>query len=133
MATRNRKRGACSCGQTDRPAATKPDPIQQAANKRLPKLPKSVETTLGPVLVREIPDLRDEKNEPIFGRWRPEEREIHVCEMPSMAARWITFYHERVHQVLEDAGAKPSDEADEERICDAIGTALVVDMLRGRK
>jgi len=115
------------CGSVARDeSASKP---MGSSGIRLPPLPAKIATTIGPVPVRVVKDLRDENKDPIFGRWLPEERIIEVCEMPSLVTRWTTLMHERIHQILEDAGAKPTDPDTEERVCDAVATALVVELM----
>lgn len=64
-----------------------------------------------------------------FGKFNWETRTITLDAGLSRDAARYTFGHERCHQVLMDAGARPGVEADEERVCDALALAMVADML----
>lgn len=103
------------------------------ADDSLPPIPECVYSALGAVPVLLKPDLVTSDGETAFGLWLPETRTIELRVGLHPAALWQALLHERVHQILWDAGAMPRDDEEEERICDAIATALVSDMLRGKR
>jgi len=94
-----------------------------------PAIPSTVYSALGPVPVTIVADLVDGDGEALMGLWLPESRTIQLRAGMNPIATFATLLHERVHQILWDSGAKPLDEDEEERICDAISTALVAEMI----
>jgi hypothetical protein len=99
--------------------------------KKLPKrLPASLPSALGPVPVVVVPDLKDEKSEPVFGMFHRKDRRIEINADLSLASMWQTLYHEWAHLVLSDSGHHFTlTEKAEESLCDALGTARVMEMM----
>jgi len=98
--------------------------------KRLPPIPKTIPSQLGPVPVIMVKDLKTAKGEDALGLWCAEERCIKLRIGMHAAVAWATLEHERVHLICWDAGVGLS-EAAEERVADAISSARVAQMLSG--
>lgn len=98
------------------------------ATKRLPPIPKTVASQLGPVTIEWVKDLKARDGDDALGLWCPEDRTIKLRVGLHLAAAWATLEHERVHQICWDAGVGIGDEA-EERVADAISSARVAQML----
>jgi hypothetical protein len=96
----------------------------------LPPIPESIDTAMGPVSVVMVENLTTKEGDYALGLWWPENRCIKLCAGLSLVTAWATLEHERVHQILWDAGTALVP-AIEERVCDAIATARVAAMLRG--
>lgn len=96
--------------------------------KTLPALPEAVHSALGPVPVELVADLKAKDGDDCLGLWLPVPRVIKICDGMAPVTAWVTLVHERIHQILWDAGV-PIDGKQEESVCDAIGTALVAEML----
>jgi hypothetical protein len=96
------------------------------AAKKLPPIPKTVWSQLGPIAVVFVDDL--EAASEAYGCWSPEIRTIKLSPRPCLAMQWATFYHECVHAWLWDAGTNLNEDV-EERVADAIGSALTAAML----
>jgi hypothetical protein len=95
--------------------------------KHLPSLPRAVWSALGPIPVRVVKDLQMD-GKPCMGIYDPAARLIQIREGMDAIAALQTCAHEWVHSVLSDAGVSLS-EADEERVADSVGTAIVADLL----
>lgn len=93
------------------------------------EVPRSVHSPLGPLPVVFVLGLKTRDNEPALGLWVPEERCIKLCAGVHPLTQLVTLYHERIHQILWDAGVGINDEDIEERVCDAISSALVAELL----
>lgn len=96
--------------------------------KKLPPIPKTVHSLLGPVPVKIVADLRDPQGRQLFGKWDSEKREISLDDKMCLTTAWSTLWHERVHVMLSDAGVrlKPNKAED---VCNAVALALTADML----
>lgn len=103
--------------------------MKTARQNKLPPLPKTVPSPLGPVPVILVPRLQSENGQGLFGAWSPVTREIEIAPDCSLQTQWATLWHERIHQILFDAGVRGHSQELEERLCDVISTALVHDML----
>jgi hypothetical protein len=95
----------------------------------LPPIPSSVSSVLGPVAVTVVDGLLDDDGEVLLGRWLPEERRIELRAGMHPTTMLVTLWHEKIHLYLWDSGAKPMDDSEEERICDALSVALVAEMM----
>jgi hypothetical protein len=92
-------------------------------------LPRSVWSALGPVRVAMVKNLRTKKKKkPLMGLWRPMDRTIYIRTDMHPKATLATLFHEWIHVVLWDAGVSLSKD-DEERVCDALSSGLVADLL----
>lgn len=96
--------------------------------KTLPALPDAVHSALGPVTVEIVPGLKAKDGEECLGLWQPEPRLIQINAGMNPITAWVTLIHERLHQIMWDAGV-PISGKQEEAVCDAIGTALVAEMI----
>jgi hypothetical protein len=92
-----------------------------------PALPASVPSVLGPVRVEVLPDPSFDGVK-VLGSWNSYRRVIQIRAGLHPATAWQTLRHERCHMELWDAGVVIGDEALEDRICDAMGTADVREM-----
>ncbi len=92
-------------------------------------VPPSVFSVLGPVPVIIVDDLVDDHGDPLLGHFLPEERRIEIKAGMSEQATRSTLMHEKLHVWMWDAGTKPIDDDEEERICDSIGAMLVAETL----
>lgn len=97
--------------------------------KKLPAIPKAVGSQLGPVPVVWAKDLKAPDGDDALGLWCPEERVIKLRLGMHRTTAWATLKHEAVHCWLWDAGVGLTSDV-EERVADAISTALVAEMLR---
>jgi hypothetical protein len=88
-------------------------------------------SALGPIEVRVVEGLKDEKGTPIMGCWDPAARLICVRAGMDPTASVQCVAHEWVHSILSDAGTHLPD-VDEERVADAVATAIVADLLAHR-
>lgn len=96
------------------------------AAKKLPPIPKTVWSQLGPIRVVLVETL--ESSDEAYGMWCPKERVIKLSSTMQPLMTWATLKHECVHAWLWDAGTNlPVDV--EERVADAISTALTAVML----
>jgi hypothetical protein len=96
---------------------------------KLPRLPSSVFSLLGPVPVL-VMDLSTEEggNETLLGIWNAARRDIRVRPLMAPVTALHTLYHEQTHCWLWDAGVRLTSEQ-EEAVCDAIATARVAELL----
>jgi hypothetical protein len=97
------------------------------ATKKLPPIPKTVWSQLGPVDIVFCSDLKARDGDEALGLWCPEERCIKLRTGMHLATAWATLEHERVHLICWDSGVGLSEDA-EERIADAIGASRVAQM-----
>lgn len=97
------------------------------------KIPSSVHSALGPVPVEFVPNLKDQKGVDCLGTWNYNDRKLRLRpEQPAVVA-WQTFFHEKVHMWLNDAGVTGFlSEKQEEAVCDALSTAMLAEMLNTR-
>lgn len=96
--------------------------------KRIPKLPKTVPTPLGPVaVVRATKAELTADGSAAYGDWEWHERRIRVWDgLRGWTARQV-FWHEWAHVVLSDAGvASEMPTVVLEMVCDALANALVL-------
>ena len=71
-------------------------------------IPKHMPTILGDVPVRLVKKLKDKKGTPLMGHWKMKDREICLCDGINSAAMRQALWHEWLHAVLIDAGARAS-------------------------
>lgn len=90
---------------------------------RLPPLPSSVYSILGPVPVQLVPDLKDSEGSELLGKWCPDEWCIKLLSTAVPLTQWVTLYHEWLHVAAWDAGIGLKEEQ-EERVCDALSSFL---------
>lgn len=95
---------------------------------KLPPIPKSIPSIVGPVPVALVNELRDKKGDPCFGIFRSTERDVRLDADSSSTTAWLTYWHEWAHVIFWDAWVKLNKDA-EERVCDALATARVREML----
>ena len=98
--------------------------------KKLPRLPTTLPTVLGPIPVERVTGLRDSHDKACLGICRFTERDVRIESAVARTAAWHTFWHEWTHMTLWDAGLE-LDEATTERLCDAFALARVREMLDG--
>jgi hypothetical protein len=92
--------------------------------RKLPPLPTSVYSTLGPVPVVFVDTFRGDTSDSITdGKWCPDERCIKLRANVALITQWVTLYHEWLHVAAWDAGIG-LDEEREERVCDALSSFL---------
>lgn len=96
--------------------------------KKLPRIPKTASSLLGPVKVEIVEGLKNKKDEELLGQWRCEQRDIRLTKGLSPIVAWQTFWHEWVHSVFFDAGVQLSEKK-AEAVCDAIALARTREML----
>lgn len=96
--------------------------------KKLPALPKSINSQLGPIPVRLVPDLKAKDGDACLGLWEGVERVISIHAGAPRAVQWQALFHEQVHQVLWDSGLRVG-EAVEEQVADLIASARVSELL----
>ena len=95
---------------------------------KLPKLPTTIPSVLGPVPVARVVELREkESGKSCLGLWRSAEREVEILTPVSLPTAWHTYWHEWMHIALYDAGVELGEA--EERVCDVIASARVREML----
>ncbi len=94
---------------------------------KLPPLPTTIPSVLGPVAVSMHDNLRDANGSACLGIWNPSERRVRLESNAALLAQWHTYWHEHAHVTFWDAGLKVGKK--EERICDALATARVREML----
>jgi hypothetical protein len=87
-----------------------------------PPLPRTVQGLAGRIAVRQ-PWRVDPEIPDIVGYWHSRERRIDVDRRLSRGVKWQVGFHEFVHSAIADAGI-PLDHELEERVCDAVGSAL---------
>jgi hypothetical protein len=97
-----------------------------ARRRELPPLPEVMGAPLGPITVAVVDDLRDGEDV-LFGLWEPDARRISVRSGLASELAWQTLLHEHTHAVLFDMAVK-LDSDDEEAVCDAIGSARLLEM-----
>ena len=98
---------------------------------RLPPLPRSVLTALGPVEVQEVAIVPGEDGiSPThdLGYANYHARVILIRAGMAPVAQWHTLYHEQAHFMLFDGGVKLSDDM-EETICDVVASLRVRELL----
>lgn len=93
----------------------------------LPPIPHTVYSILGPISVMLVDSLKDENGEPAYGLWHADRRVIELCAGMHIAAAHQTLRHEWIHAVCDDAGVRIGGKR-QERVCDAIASALVAEM-----
>lgn len=96
--------------------------------RKLPEIPKEIVTPAGPIPVSMNEGLFD--REASFGKFNWLRREIELDSSMDRTPMWLTLEHERVHAILMDAGIE-LEHSLEERVCDAIALARVVELSRG--
>lgn len=96
--------------------------------RKLPEIPKQIIVPAGAIPVSLNEGLFDRESS--FGKFNWIKREIELEASMEPTPMWLTLEHERVHAILMDAGID-LDHALEERVCDAIALARVVEMSRG--
>ena len=96
--------------------------------KKLPPLPTTLPSIVGPVPLTRVSDLRDKKNDGCYGIWRADVRDVRLEADMSLTTAWLTYWHEWAHIVFWDAGVRLDKEV-EERIVDALAIARVREML----
>lgn len=94
----------------------------------LPPLAPTIPSMLGPVPTERVKDLRDKENGSCMGLFRAIERNVLIEDGMGPVPAWQTYWHEWAHIVLWDAGIG-LEHAVEERVCDALATARVREML----
>jgi len=95
---------------------------------QLPPLATTIPSVLGLVPVTRESGLRmRETGSRCLGIWRSAQREVAIEADAALVAAWHTYWHEWAHIVLYDAGVALKKH--EERVCDAIATARVREML----
>jgi hypothetical protein len=97
----------------------------------IPSIPATVFSMLGPVPVVMVDDLTSEDDEPLLGKWVPEQRCILLRANVHPLTTYVTLQHEKLHCWLWDAGAMPTEESEEERVCDSIAATLAAEFLSG--
>lgn len=98
--------------------------------KKLPPLPKTLFSVLGPIPVALVPGL-DEK-EKALGITRFQSREIGIQPGMTSTTQWQTFWHEASHVALYDGGVNDAlTHEQEEAVCNAVGTYLAAAMQAG--
>jgi hypothetical protein len=98
--------------------------------KKLPEIPATIHVMAGPIAISREEGLFE--REETFGKFNWIQRTIGIEATLSEVPSWLTLRHERVHAVLMDAGITGLDHSMEERICDAIALADVMDMVRSK-
>jgi hypothetical protein len=99
--------------------------------KALPPIPATIPSVLGDVPVTCVVDLRNLRDEACFGIWRSAQRDVRLEVNMSSITAWQTYWHEWAHILLWDASIDVSEEL-AERLCDALATARVREMLDDR-
>lgn len=96
---------------------------------KIPALPESFHTQLGDVPVLLVDEISPPKeDESVMGVWHPEVREVKIKSGMHGGTMWQTYWHERVHCALFDAGVKLTHDQ-EESVSDAIASHIVCDMI----
>ena len=96
--------------------------------RRLPRIPATLPTILGPARVELVPNLRDENDARLLGSCNRAERLVKIASEPPRVIQWHTYWHEWAHMLLADAGVETPKEL-VEAICDAVGNARTREML----
>lgn len=99
---------------------------------KLPKLPKTFFSVLGPIEVADLVAPPPEAGDAV-GLYKYVERRIEIEPKMAPEARWSTLWHEAVHVALNDSGVQnvlTKDQA--EAVCDAVGGYLAAMMRAGR-
>lgn len=105
--------------------------MQVKRARKLPPVPATVPSVLGAVPATRVVNLRDTHGVACFGIWRSDVRDVRLEVNMSATTAWHTYWHEWAHILLWDAGIKTTDVL-AERLCDAIATARVREMLDKR-
>lgn len=96
---------------------------------KLPPLPTSIPSALGPVPVKLVDRLGKKGNENM-GSYSARKREIKISRRASRLVQWQTLYHEWMHMVLIDVGLhNVLGDEQQEVLCDTIATARMVELL----
>lgn len=96
--------------------------------RKLPTLPKSTPSILGPVPVTRVKDLKDDKGRECSGICNHALRVVRLATNMSETVAWQTYWHEWAHIVMVDAGIE-APKVLKERLCDAFANARVREML----
>ena len=108
-----------------------PKPTRKAPKPqlvRLPPIPSHLFSPMGDVPILVIDAKEMEKG--IAGTWVPRQRAIALASDQSGVSAWQVLRHEWVHMILDDSGVAATLTAkQQESICDAIGSALVAEMI----
>lgn len=100
---------------------------------RWPKLPLVVYGTGGMIAVLEVEQARDDEGKKADGTWEPETRTIEITERLKQRHKWSVYFHELMHATLSDSGlVNLLTTESQEALCDAVGTARVIEMEAGR-
>lgn len=98
--------------------------------KKLPPLPKTAFSVLGPLPVSISPTL--EKEDKALGMARFKSRTMVLDAELCPATEWQTFWHEVAHLAMWDAGVNDGLTHDlEEQVCNAMGTYFAAAMQAG--
>ena len=99
---------------------------------KLPKIPKTFFSALGPIAVRFL-SKRKARKFGVCGRFKYIARRIELSPEMHITAQWVTLWHEAIHSAMTDAGAHGNTltKEQEEVVCDAVGTYLTAMMLNG--
>lgn len=97
--------------------------------RKLPPIPATTPSVLGPVPTTRVRDLRDKKDRACYGIWRSDVRDVRLESDMALVKAWHTYWHEWAHIVMDDAGVISKDDEVAERLCDAFATARVREML----
>lgn len=98
--------------------------------RKLPEIPEEILVPAGSIPVAMNDGLFDREGS--FGKFNWMTRQIELDSGMDRTPMWLTLEHERVHAILMDAGIE-LEHTLEERVCDAIALARVVEMSRGSK
>ena len=98
--------------------------------KKLPPIPRTMPSILGPIPVEIVANLRDKQDRECFGISRHGERDMRIDRDQHLTKMWATYWHEWFHFVIADAGIE-LDHDKMEAICDAVGNARTREMLDG--
>lgn len=102
---------------------------RKVAKAVLPPIPASAPSVLGAIPILRVVGLKDSNEKDCLGLWLIKTREIHMETNLALAAAWHTLWHEWTHAMLWDAGITGLTSAIEERLCDALASARVREML----
>ena len=95
--------------------------------RRIPRLPESVPSALGPVTVERVSKaVLASDGVPAYGDWEWHRRTIRVWDGLAGWPMRQVFWHEWTHMVLSDAGvASEMPNVVLEMVCDAVANAKV--------
>lgn len=96
--------------------------------RKLPEIPAEIYVPAGAIPVEFNEGLFDRESS--MGKFNWLTRNIELEASMELTPAWLTLEHERTHAILMDAGIE-LEHALEERVCDAIALARVVEMSRG--